>query len=224
MFIGAIENLTVEPARYITTLINNSISFICKATFTVSDGENCTTCITWKHNNSENIFNSVIVKNNLTINSILYSHSGNYCCSINETDGSGFSTLSTELSACSSVTTIGKQIFLYCIICTSVTIIQLYLQTAYIADIEINGKYMQLQVGSTSTINCIVNNYNAGTINWLQNGSVMNSSGVLTLQPAGYSINGSEFTCSLNLSHWPYRINQVITITVQGKKQIKFTK
>ena len=112
LFIDAIENLTIEPARYITALINNSISFICKATFTVSDGENCSTCITWKHNNSENISNSVIVKNNLTINSILYSHSGNYCCSISETVGSGFVTLSTELSACSSVTVIGKHIFI----------------------------------------------------------------------------------------------------------------
>ena len=112
LLIGAIENLTIEPARYITMLINNSISFICNATFTVPDGENCTTCITWKHNNSENISDSVIVKNNLTINSILYSHSGNYCCSISETDGSGFSTLNTGLSACSSVTVIGKYIFI----------------------------------------------------------------------------------------------------------------
>ena len=77
---------------------------------------------------------------------------------------------------------------------------------------------MQLQVGSTSTINCTVNNYNTGTINWLQNGSVVNSSGVLTLQPVDYSINGSEFTCSLNLSHWPYRIYKMITVTIQGKK------
>ena len=122
IIIGVIKNLTIEPARYITTLIESSISFICKATFTVSDGENCSTCITWKHNNSENISNSVIVKNNLTINSILYSHSGNYCCSISEangsggsTDGSSGSTESTGLSACSSVTAIGKHIFLYCI-------------------------------------------------------------------------------------------------------------
>ena len=131
-YIGVIKNLTIEPARYITTLIESSISFICKATFTVSDGENCTTCITWKHNNSENISNSVIVKNNLIINGILYSHSGNYCCSISEangsggsTDGSSGSTESTELSACSSVTAIGKHISLYCTICTTVTIMQI---------------------------------------------------------------------------------------------------
>ena len=87
------------------------------------------------------------------------------------------------------------------------------------ADIEINGTYMQLQVGSTSTINCTVNNYDAGvsTINWLlQNGSVVSSSRVLTLQQVDYFINGREFTCSLNLSHWPYRINKVITATVKG--------
>ena len=78
---------------------------------------------------------------------------------------------------------------------------------------------MQLQVGSTSTINCTVNNYNAGTINWLsKNESVVSNSGVLTLQPVDYSINENEFTCSLILSHWPYRINKVITVTVQGKK------
>ena len=93
-------------------LIESSISFICKTTFTVSDGENCTTCITWKHNNSENISDSVTVKNNLTINSILYSHSGNYCCSISETDGSGWPTEITELSACASLTVIGKHIFI----------------------------------------------------------------------------------------------------------------
>ena len=80
---------------------------------------------------------------------------------------------------------------------------------------------MQLQVGSTSTINCTVNNYNAGTINWLsQNESIVSNSGVLTLQPVDYSINGREFKCSLNLSHWPYRIKKVITVTVQGKKTI----
>ena len=78
---------------------------------------------------------------------------------------------------------------------------------------------MQLQVGSTSTINCTANNYNAGTINWLlQNGSIVNNLGVLTLQPVDYSINGSEYTCSLILSHWPHRINKVITVTIQGKK------
>ena len=215
-------------------LINNSISFICKATSTVSDEENCSTCITWKHNNSENISNSVIVKNNLTIDSILYSHSGNFCCSINETDGSGGltngssrSTESTGLSACSSLTAIGKHYHTSCTVAvthTTVTIIIVF-TSHYIfhTDIEINSAYMQLQVGSTSTINCTVNNHNSGTINWLlQNGSVVNSSGVLTLQPVDYSINGREFTCSLNLSHWPYRINKVITVTIQGKK-IKLT-
>ena len=85
---------------------------------------------------------------------------------------------------------------------------------------EINGQYMQLQVGSTYTINCTVNNYNAGTINWLQNESVASSSEVLTLQPVDYSINRSRFMCSLNLSHWPYRINKMITVTIQGKKQL----
>ena len=84
---------------------------------------------------------------------------------------------------------------------------------------------MQLQVGSTSTINCTVNNYNAGTINWLSNNeSVVSNSGVLTLQPVNYSINGNEFTCSLNLSHWPYRINEVITVTIQGKKSKQVNK
>ena len=97
----------------------------------------------------------------------------------------------------------------------------MYLQATYVfhIDIEINGAYMLLQVGSTSTINCTVKNHNSGTINWLlQNESVVNSSGVLTLQPVDYSINGNEFTCSLILSHWPYRINKVITVTIQGKK------
>ena len=86
---------------------------------------------------------------------------------------------------------------------------------------------MQLQVGSTSTINCTVNNYDAGasTINWLsKNESVVSNSGVLTLQPVDYSINGNEFTCSLNLSHWPYRINKVITVTIQGKKSKQVNK
>ena len=111
--IGAIKNLPIELVENITTLIENSISFTCKATFTVSDGENCTTCMTWKHNNSENISDSVILKNNLMrVNSMLYPHSGNYCCSISETDGSGWPSESTGLSECYSVTVIGKNIFI----------------------------------------------------------------------------------------------------------------
>ena len=44
--------------------------------------DKCTACITWEHNNTT--VNSSISANNLTLNNIQYSHSGNYCCTAND--------------------------------------------------------------------------------------------------------------------------------------------
>ena len=74
----------IESAENITTLIGDNISFVCNAS-TDSYEDNCTTsCITWEHNGTELTVNSSISANNLTLNNIQYSHSGNYCCTAND--------------------------------------------------------------------------------------------------------------------------------------------
>ena len=81
-YLGNFTSFRIEPAERMVALIGDSISFVCNAR-TVSDMDNCTTsCITWRHNNTT--FNSSISANNLTLNNIQYSHSGNYCCTAND--------------------------------------------------------------------------------------------------------------------------------------------
>ena len=77
-YLGNFTSFKIEPSERMIALIGDNISFVCIA---VSDMDNCTACITWKHNNTT--VNSSISANNLTLSNIQYSHSGNYCCSAN---------------------------------------------------------------------------------------------------------------------------------------------
>ena len=76
--LGNFTSFKIEPAKRTIALIGDSISFVCNA---VSSMDNCTACITWKHNTTT--VNSSISANNLTLSNIQYSHSGNYCCTAN---------------------------------------------------------------------------------------------------------------------------------------------
>ena len=80
LYLGNFTSFRIEPAERMIALIGDTISFVCNAK-TVSDMDNCTACITWKHNNTTT--NSSISANNLTLSNIQYSHSGNYCCTAN---------------------------------------------------------------------------------------------------------------------------------------------
>ena len=83
----------------------------------------------------------------------------------------------------------------------------------------ISGNYTNMRIGSTVEIQCKAPMLANSTIKWLfQNGSVVSSSSVLSIEPVNYSINGSVFTCSVNSSllHSPGRKN--ITVTIQGKE------
>ena len=79
IFIG--NYVKIKSAESITALVGGNISFVCDAS-TDSYEDNCTTCITWEHN-TELTTNSSISTNNLTLNNIQYSDSGNYCCTAN---------------------------------------------------------------------------------------------------------------------------------------------
>ena len=80
------------------------------------------------------------------------------------------------------------------------------------------GQFQNLQLGSTSTINCSVSLLMNSVINWLSHdGSVVSSSGALILQSVNYTINGRMFTCSVNSPQLTNSINETITVTVQGK-------
>ena len=83
----------------------------------------------------------------------------------------------------------------------------------------ISGKYTNMLIGSTVEIQCKAPMLTNSTIRWLfQNGSVVSSSSVLSIEPVNYSINGSVFICSVSspLLYSPGR--KSITVTIQGKK------
>ena len=83
----------------------------------------------------------------------------------------------------------------------------------------ISGNYTNMRIGSTVEIQCKAPMLANSTIMWLfQNGSVVSSSSVLSIEPVNYSINGSVFTCSVSspLLYSPGSKN--ITVTIQGKE------
>ena len=70
----------IEPTDGQIALIGDSLSLSCNAE---SNMNNCTSCITWSHNNTNLTVNNSISDNKLTLNNIEYSHNGNYCCTAN---------------------------------------------------------------------------------------------------------------------------------------------
>ena len=86
------------------------------------------------------------------------------------------------------------------------------------AEFEIVGSYRNLTVGSTAVIACSLRSLVNSTIMWItQDGSVVNNSGVLTLQSVDYTISGRVFTCRVNAPHLYSPAQKNITISLQGK-------
>ena len=127
---------------------------------------------------------------------------GQYCCNASLTGNP------TIVSACASVEILSIQLFAY----HNTLIVRLN----YV-DIDVSSPYQSLTLGSTEMITCSVTGVPTTAFKWLfQNGSVVNSSNVLTLKPVDYTHNGRVFTCSVNSSQLYSPGQKSITITVKG--------
>ena len=138
---------------------------------------------------------------NSTLNIPLITQGQLYCCN------ASLAGYSTVVSSCTDVKTSGIQLKSAHIMC--------YL--SYVLAIEISDPFQNLTIGSTAAITCSVANVSNTDFKWLyQNGSVVNNSHVLTLEPVNYTHNGRVFICLVSSSqlHSPGKKN--ITVTVQG--------
>ena len=88
---------------------------------------------------------------------------------------------------------------------------------SYFVDIEVSGSFQNLTLGITAVITCSVATVSTTDIKWLhQNGSVVNNSHDLTLNPVNYTHNGRVFTCLVNSSQLYSPGQKTITVIVQG--------
>ena len=125
---------------------------------------------------------------------------GQYCCNASLTGKS------TMVSACANVE-----------ILSNLSICSLLCIACYDVDIDVSDPFQSLTLGSTAMITCSVGDLPTTAFKWLfQNGSVVNSSNVLTLQLVDYTHNGRVFTCSVNSSQLYSPGQKNFTITVKG--------
>ena len=142
---------------------------------------------------------------NSTLNILHDIMKGQYCCNASLAGNS------TVVSSCVNVKTLGNHCEVTCIMCQ--------LSYMYFVAIEISGSYQNLTLGSTAVITCSVANVSTTDIKWLyQNGTVVNNSNDLTLEPVDYTHNGRVFTCSVNSSQLYSPGQKSITVNVKGMK------
>ena len=97
----------------------------------------------------------------------------------------------------------------------------LSLNNSHAEAIVISGRFKNIQIGSSLQLVCRTPNLTNSSIKWLSDdGSVLNSSGVLILQSVNYTINGTMITCSVNSTQLTNTINETITLTVQGERYL----
>ena len=139
----------------------------------------------------------------LTIDSNEFTDSGSYCC-VAAVIGSGDS----NKMGCVTLSVLGKintsPIFLKSLLCT---------------DIRISGEHSDLTVGSTYNITCTVPGLDdSSAIMWTSSAAAVpvSTTTTLTLQSVNNTLNGTEFTCSVN-SPVLYSVGEEkISITVKG--------
>ena len=85
-------------------------------------------------------------------------------------------------------------------------------------EILISGDYSDLQVGSTTNITCTVPGIPPEAVLWsgTWNGASTVSPGVLMLSSVDSTLNGTEFTCSVNSTKLYRPGERKITVTVKG--------
>ena len=153
---------------------------------------------------SETFGTQTFFSSSLTLSDISQHDSGEYCCTASIAGNETKSNYCVELK----VTTGGEYI----------AVTEAFIVTILSDFIIISGNFKNLQIGSTVQLICRLPNVMYSTINWLSHdGSVVSSSGALILQSVNYTINGRMFTCSVNSPQLTNRINETITVTVQGE-------
>ena len=177
---------------------------------------------TWTHNGSQStmlqanpsgmsgelssMFTSV-----LTINSNEFTDSGSYCC-VAAVSGSGDS----NKMGCVTLSVLGK-------INTSPIFSNIILKSLYAllcTDISISGEHSDLTVGSTYNITCSVPGLDdSSAIMWTSSAAAVpvSTTNTLTLQSVNNTLNGTEFTCSVNSSVLYSVGEKKISITVKGR-------
>ena len=90
----------------------------------------------------------------------------------------------------------------------------------FILDIRITDNFSNLQVGSTTNISCTVPGIPPEAVQWSNTDAWSRASpvspGVLMLSSVDSTLNGTEFTCSVNSSKLYRPGERKITVTVKG--------
>ena len=82
----------------------------------------------------------------------------------------------------------------------------------------VSGSYQNLTVGSTTTLACSLGSLSDSTITWLSHdGTVVSSSGTLTLQSVDTTLNGRVFRCRVTSPSLYSSAERSTTVTVLGE-------
>ena len=196
----------ITPSYNITVPAGSTLmSLTCSSQ--VSDGENCSMCLAWKHNNSDvtpavmfNLSNGNL-SSTLSVNGTV-TNQGIWSC---QTMGT-----SSEIAKFIYIKVVGE-IYVY---------VPNELKHTYNfifhVDVAITGNYTNIRIGSNVTVICTVPLLSSdATIKWItQNGSVVSSTGVLMLS-GNHTINNTLLTCSINSTHQIYTSREIL-VTVQS--------
>ena len=194
----------------------NNIIISCTITLNNTIGPDYSALnVTWTHNGSQStmlqanssgmsgkpssMFTSV-----LTIDSNEFTDSGSYCC-VAAVIGSGDS----YKMDCVTLSVLGK-------INTSPIIKKSFLCT----DISISGEHSDLTVGTTYIITCTVPGLDdSSAIMWTSSAAAVPVSitNTLTLQSVNNTLNGTEFTCSVNSPQLYSFGMKNISVTILGR-------
>ena len=156
---------------------------------------------------SENIEHTDSFTSALTVNITEYDKAGNYCCI------ASLAGIARNESDCILVTVSGSYVHFHYLPNDCIEIIFL--------EISIFEDYSDLQVGSTQNITCTVPGIPPQAVMWSGTWSrAYLSSNVLMLSSIDSTLNGTEFTCSVNSSQLINTINETITLTVQGERHL----
>ena len=170
--------------------------------------------VTWTHNGSQSTMlqanpsemsgkPSLMLTSVLKIDSNEFTDSGSYCC-VAAVIGAGDS----NKMDCVTLSVLGK-----------INISPIILKSLLCTDISISGEHSDLTVGTTYNNTCSVPGLDdSSAIMWTSSAAAVpvSTTNTLTLQSVNNTLNGTEFTCSVNSSKLYSSGMKKITVTILG--------